>query len=175
MPGDETEGEPHRRQDRRVRDGGERRAGDRAVRNADVPPVVQPQIEQLEEVPERDAGESADEELPRASEGRGPVAQAHGAVESEDDAPPGDGKAREVEGLRDPGAGQCGDDECGPGREARHRRERSAKGKRRAREGPALEETRSDAVVTASAGCPTRPWCPGQASWTCSDSGCGPC
>ena len=73
--------EPHRREHGGEAEGAEGSSGERRAGKACVPPVVQPQVEQLEQVPEHHAGGRAGHPIAQARQGRSSVAQAHGAVE----------------------------------------------------------------------------------------------
>src|SRR5205823_1973929 len=65
----DRERQPHRRQHRRERDRAERRSHPRIGRDPHVPPVPEPQIDQLEDVPEEDARRRTGDPVRKARQG----------------------------------------------------------------------------------------------------------
>ena len=98
----ERESVPRRWKDRRVAHRAERGAAHSRPRHADVPPIVQPEIEELEQIPKEHARRRAPDELSRTRERRPAMPHADRAGEREQDTPPADGEPSEIDCLEAP-------------------------------------------------------------------------
>ena len=113
------EAESRRGEHRGKGDQTEDRPGPWVGRNAHVPPVAQTQIDELEDVPEDDAGSTCRKPVRGPAQGR--RSPSGKAVEGDEDAYPGERKPQQVDARAVPRREKGGGDESGATEELDHR------------------------------------------------------